>query len=469
VSATVSRPRSSAPPEQVAPARARFVERLFAPVDIASLVVFRIAFGGLMAVEAYRYLTSGWIRQYWIDPGFYFTFQGFDWVKPWAGDGMYLHFGALGVLALCLMAGFAYRVSSALFFAVFTYVFLLDKANYLNHFYLIALISFVMILVPAHRSFSVDARLRPKLRSSTVPAWALWLVRFQVGIAYFYAGVAKLNDDWLHGEPLRQWLLDAMDFPLIGGFFDARAAPYLFSYGGLILDLSAVPFLLWRRTRPYAFAALVCFHLMNTQLFSIGIFPYLMLGATTIFFAPDWPRRLLARLRRVEAPDRSERRLPGAPPARLRASQWALVAVLGAFITFNLVVPLRHLAYPGEVHWTEEGHRFAWHMKLRDKSAAPVLFVVQEPDGDVVEVHAGEFLSRRQAVKMSTRPDMILQAAHELARRGRAGGEGTVEVRARTFVSLNGRPPQPLVDPDVDLAAQHRDLGHSGWIVPLRD
>ena len=155
-----------------------------------------------------------------------------------------------------------------------------------------------MILVPAHRSFSVDARINPALRSSTVPAWALWLVRFQVGIAYFYAGIAKLNGDWLHGEPLRRWLLDAMDFPLIGRWFDEPAAAYLFSYGGLALDLSAVPLLLWRRTRPYIFAALVCFHVMNTQLFSIGIFPYLMLGATTIFFDPDWPRRALALARR---------------------------------------------------------------------------------------------------------------------------------------------------------------------------
>lgn len=470
MSATVSRPASSAPAEQVAPARARRVERLFAPVDIASLVAFRIAFGGLMAVEAYRYLTSGWIRQYWIDPGFYFTFQGFDWIKPWAGDGMFLHFGALGALAVCVMVGLSYRITATLFFAGFTYVFLLDKANYLNHFYLIALISFVMILVPAHRSFSVDARINPALRSSTVPAWALWLVRFQVGIAYFYAGIAKLNGDWLHGEPLRRWLLDAMDFPLIGRWFDEPAAAYLFSYGGLALDLSAVPLLLWRRTRPYIFAALVCFHVMNTQLFSIGIFPYLMLGATTIFFDPDWPRRALALARRGLGLDPATPPQQAAPaPSRLRPSQWALVAVLGLFVAFNVLVPLRHLTYPGEVHWTEEGHRFAWHMKLRDKEADDAVFLVKSPGGAVTEVEALEFLSPRQAVKMSTRPDMILQAAHELARRARASGEGRVEVRVRTLVSLNGRRPQPMIDPDVDLAAQPRDLGHSGWIVPLRD
>jgi hypothetical protein len=456
VSTTV---RRSTPLEAPPSGRPALLARLFEPVDIASLVAFRIAFGALMAVEAYRYLTSGWIPRYWIDPGFYFTFQGFDWVKPWGGDGMYLHFGALGALAVCVMIGLSYRVTTTLFFAGFTYVFLLDKANYLNHFYLIALIGFVMILVPAHRSFSVDARLNPKLRSSTVPAWALWLVRFQVGIAYFYAGIAKLNSDWLHGEPLRRWLLDSTDFPLIGRWLDEPAAAYLFSYGGLALDLSAVPLLLWRRTRPFIFAALVGFHVMNTQLFSIGIFPYLMLGATTIFFDPGWPRRLL----RLDA-----REAPASRPSRLRATQWALVAVLGVFAAYNVLVPLRHFAYPGEVHWTEEGHRFAWHMKLRDKAADEVVFLVTSPGGETTEVRAGEFLTPRQAEKMAARPDMILQAAHELARRGRAAGEGKVQVRALTSVSLNGRRPQPLVDPKVDLAAQPRRIGHEDWIVPLR-
>jgi vitamin K-dependent gamma-carboxylase-like protein len=451
--------------------RSALAARLFAPVDIASLVVFRIAFGAVMAIEAYRYLSSGWIRRYWIDPQFYFTFQGFDWVHPWGGNGMFVHFGVLGALALCVMAGLCYRLTTALFFVGFTYVFLLDKTNYLNHFYLICLLALVLFVVPAHRSFSIDARINPALRSATVPAWALWLVRFQVGIAYFFGGIAKLNNDWLHGEPLRHWLLDSMDFPVIGRWFDAPVMPYLFSYGGLALDLGAVPLLLWRRSRPFMFAALVAFHLTNTQLFNIGIFPYLMLGATTIFFAPDWPRRALALIGRGLGLDPPKEREPAPPPppvARLRPAQWALVAFLGLFAAYNVLMPLRHFAYPGQVHWTEEGHRFAWHMKLRDKEAQDAVFVVTQPGGKVSEVQAAEFLTPRQVVKMSTRPDMILQAAHEVARRARAAGEGAVQVRARTSVSLNGRPPQPLVDPKVDLAAQPRTIGHASWIVPLR-
>ncbi len=193
--------------------------RLFAPVDIASLVFFRIAFGTIMAVEVLRYFYHGWIRRYYIDPTYHFSYYGFEWVQPWPGIGMYLHFIALGALAICIAYGFWYRVSTVLFFLGFTYVFLLDQANYLNHFYLIVLISFLMIFIPAHRSFSVDALERPQLRSETAPAWALWVLMAQMAIVYFYGGLAKLNDDWLRGEPIRTWLASRMDFPVIGPLF----------------------------------------------------------------------------------------------------------------------------------------------------------------------------------------------------------------------------------------------------------
>ena len=230
-----------------------------------------------------------------------------------------------------------------------------------------------------------------------------------------------------------------------------------------------MPLLLWRRTRPYIFAALVCFHVMNTQLFSIGIFPYLMLGATTIFFDPDWPRRALALVAaRAGLDPATPPQQAAAAPSRLRPSQWALVAVLGLFVAFNVLVPLRHFAYPGEVHWTEEGHRFAWHMKLRDKEADDVVFLVKPPDG---EVDRGRGAGVPQPAPGA---EDVLAAGHDPAGRTRAGparaggGGGRGAGAGAHAVSLNGRRPQPMIDPNVDLAAQPRRIGHADWIVPLR-
>jgi len=159
--------------------------RLFAPVDILSLVYFRIAFGAIMLWEVYRYFDHGWIPRYWINPALNFTYYGFDWVRPWGGSGMYLHWVALGALAILIILGLGYRISATLFFLGFTYAFLLEQARYLNHFYLICLISFLMIFIPAHRAAPLDALWRPSIRSQTAPAWALWVLRAQIGIAYF--------------------------------------------------------------------------------------------------------------------------------------------------------------------------------------------------------------------------------------------------------------------------------------------
>ena len=150
------------------------------------------------------------------------------------------HFLALGILAAFIIFGLWYRVSAFLFFIGFTYVFLLDQTNYLNHFYLISWVSFLMIFVPAHRAASLDGVRRPDLRVATTPAWPLWLLRAMVGIAYFFGGVAKINSDWLHGEPMRMWLAARTDFPLIGSFFTEPWAAYFFSYSGLMFDLLVV-------------------------------------------------------------------------------------------------------------------------------------------------------------------------------------------------------------------------------------
>ncbi len=463
--------------------RKAWLRWFFGPVDIASLAFFRMAFGAIMVWEVCRYFGYGWIGRYYIEPAFHFTYYGFGWVQPWPGDGMYLHFLALGALALFIAAGFMYRLSMTLFFLGFTYVFLLDQALYLNHFYLISLLSFLMIFVPAHRAFSVDARLRPALRSDTVPAWVLGLIAAQVGIVYFYGGIAKLNADWLRGEPMRMWLAARSDFPLIGPLFTREWTVYLFSYGGLFVDLLAVPLLLWRRTRVPAFLVLVAFHLMNANLFSIGIFPWFMIAATLLFFPPSWPR-IAARLKvgelfspaawsrtgRQTQPPRERWRngLQSVPGTfSLGPGKAAVLGLLALYLAVQLLVPLRHHLYPGNVNWTEEGHRFAWHMKLRDKEALERFVAVDPANETATVIRTQDYIDLDQAADMSTRPDMILQLSHHIADDLRENGNEDVEVRALVAASLNGREPQMLIDPGADLATERRTLAPADWIEPL--
>ena len=450
----------------------RVCAALFKPVDISFLVFFRILFGGIMLWEVYRYFSYDWITRYFVGPVINFTYYGFSWVKPWPGRGMYVHFIVLGVAAACVMAGFLYRLATPVFFLAFTYFFLLDQTRYLNHLYLVCLISFVMCFLPANRAFSVDALLRPKIRTDVVPAWTLWLLRAQVGIPYFFGGIAKLNSDWIRGgEPMRTWLHPLTTTPGGSPIFTADWVVYGFVIGGLLLDLLVVPLLLWRRTRPFAFVAAILFNLINSVIFDIGIFPWLMLGALLIYFPPDLARRFA---RAFMSPGEE---FPAAAPATSAtlpetnrpsfASQKLVVEVLAAYLAFQLFFPLRHYLYPGNVSWTEEGHNFAWHMKLRTKEGEAVFTVSHPASGQTWTIRPQDYLESHQVMKMITKPELILQFSHYLAEEKRREGYGNCEVRARVMVSLNGREPQLLIDPNVDLTKEQASLLPARWIVPL--
>jgi hypothetical protein len=469
----------------------RLCINLLRPVDISFLIFFRIVFGAIMLWEVYRYFTHGWIRRYYIEPTVYFTYYGFSWVKPWPGQGMYVHFFILGVLAACILAGFFYRIAATLFFLGFTYVFLLDQTRYLNHFYLVSLISFLLIFLPAHRALSVDALLRPKRNSQTVPAWTLWLLRAQVGIAYFFGGIAKLNSDWFKGEPMRTWLRPLTRLPSIGPLFEKEWMVYHFVIGGLLLDLLVVPLLLWRRTRPYAFLAAIVFNLINAVIFQIGIFPWFMLGATLIFFPPDLMRRIVRGFVRAfaspaapspastlgeQTKDTGFSRTDAPSTVQIAATcdalswkQKAVASLLTTYLAVQIILPIRHYAYPGDVSWTEEGHNFSWHMKLRAKKADALFTLTHPASGQTWTIDPKQHLEPRQLAKMATHPDMILQFAHYLAKQTQDQGYENVEVRARVMASLNGRKPQLLIDPNADLAKERLSLLPARWILPLSE
>lgn len=436
----------------------RFRTLLFSPIDLASLVAFRAGFGGIMLWEVLRYFSHGWIERYWITPAFHFSYAGFEWVKPWPGDGMYVHMGVLGLFALFISVGFLYRISAALFFLGFSYIFLLERALYLNHLYFVCLVSFLMIFVPADRAFSVDALLRPQIRTSAVPFWPLWILRTQLAIVYIFAGIAKLNSDWVRGEPLRTWLRELQSTPYVGSLFQRSEAFHLISWGGLLFDLLIVPLLIWRRTRPFAFLAAVCFHLLNAWFFRIGIFPWLSIAMTTLFLDPDWPRRVLKAIgaSSTVSPDFTE------PSA---GRQRTVAALISVYVGFQILFPLRHWLYPGDVAWTEEGHEFSWRMKLRGKSGQAVFVVTDPKTKETWRVSPFDYLESWQVRKMATRPELIRQFAHYLAAMEREETGTAVEVRVRSKAKLNQRTPGILIDPGTDLAEEPFEIGPAKWVV----
>lgn len=465
-------PRSHPAPRREAAQETRssqpLLRRLFEPVDVASIALFRVVFGLLMLWHVLQYVVGGRLERLYLGPIFFFKYPGFEWVERASPGTMKLIFLAMAVSALLIAMGLAYRAACAVFFLGHSYMLFLDASQYQNHLYLISLVAFLMILIPAHRAFSLDAVRNRKLRSEVVPAWCLWLLRLQLGIPYFYGGLAKLNPDWLlRAQPMRLWLQQGTE----GGIRLQEAwAAYAFSWGGMAYDLLVIPALLWRRTRIPALIVTVFFHVTNSELFSIGVFPWLMLAALALYLPPSWPRRLGLFGGSLRDGSAMRKKPPSPPPVQPAARQGMVLAFLAAWSAVQLLVPFRHFLYPGNVDWTEQGHRFSWRMKLRDKRGDIRFVAVDTVSGKVLRLNdLDAVITPGQRRMMEHDPEMMRQLAHLLAKRLREAGFGNLEVRAETSISFNGRRRQPLIVPDVDLSRIDRAADTSMWIAPLRD
>jgi hypothetical protein len=423
-------------------------------VDASSLAIVRIALGAIGLLSVARIVAYGWIDALYAGPERQFSYLGFGWVPQPTSAQMGVLVAGLAVASLGLLVGWRTRASALAFLVAFAWTELIDATTYLNHYWFLTLAAALAVVAPMGRALSLDARRAGG--PATVAAGWVWLLRFQVGVVYAFAGLAKLQADWLgRALPLRLWLPARADAPVLGRLADVDAIPHIFAIAGATFDCLVVPLLLWRRTRAAAWVVLVAFHLCTWTLFPIGVFPWLMIAAATVFFEPDWPRRLSARLGpRTAVPT-------VAPVHRSRL----LIGLAVAWVVIQLALPLRHLGYPGDHRWTGQGYRFAWNVLLVEKSGS-VTFLVSEPaTGRRWIADPAELYTRNQLRVMATEPDLIHQAALAIAADERTRGH-EVEVRVDAWVSLNARPAARLIDPTVDLAHEPRDPWTDDWILP---
>jgi vitamin K-dependent gamma-carboxylase len=434
----------------------RSILDLSLPVDAASLAAFRILFGCVMGVAMIRFLAKGWVKTLYLDPVFHFPWC--SWITPWPGNGMYFHIAALIVLVFGIAVGFCYRFCAILFCAGFTYLEFIDRTTYLNHYYLVSLLSGLLIFLPAHCKWSVDARLNSQVASETIARWQIGLLRFQIGVVFVFAGLAKLNPDWLFSaQPMRMWLMARSDLPVIGSWLAEPSVAYAASWFGALYDLSVPFLLLWPRTRVVALGALIFFHGMTALLFPIGMFPWIMITASLLFLPPDWPRRLLLRKQNVEGVVASQSLKPGAP--RLSAAGAVfLVIYCGA----QILVPLRSWFHPQQGAWEMRGFNFAWRVMLVEKTGYVEFYEFDPATGSRERIPVAGYITRRQQTMMAQDPFLIRQFSQFLGRERNVKEMGH-EIRADAFATLNGHPSQRLIVAEANLAGELPEE----WIAPF--
>ncbi|MEM7738971.1 MAG: HTTM domain-containing protein [Deinococcota bacterium] len=446
----------------------KVMTRLEQPTPALPLALFRISFGLLMLVSNVRFMLRGWVSEFYVAPQMHFRYLGFGWVRPLPAWGMYAVFGLLCLLSVGIALGLAYRVSIISFFGLFSYVELLDTTYYLNHYYFICSLSFLLSFLPVQRALSLDVYLKRVKPTRYLPIWMLTALRLQLALVYLFAGVAKLNPDWLwHAQPLQIWLRTNTELPLIGNLFDYTWVAFAMSWGGMLYDLSIPFLLLWSRTRPLAYLAVIGFHVLTALLFPIGMFPWIMIVATLVFFSAEDVKGVA---RALHIPQLSKQ-MTASPTRKTRSSTTTLnrgrYAVLLLFFMFQVMMPLRHLAYPGNVLWSEEGYRFSWRVMLAEKTGFAMFTVVEHDTDKRWSVFPSDYLMPQQAKQMAFQADMIWQFAQFLEAEFNARGHDNISIYAEVHVSMNGRSSQLYIDPEVDLLQVEHTLRPKEWILPL--
>ncbi len=443
--------------------------------NAAPLAVFRVLFGLMMLASIIRFWANGWIDKLYIQPKFFFTYYGFSWVQP-IGNYTYLIFAVCALSALFVSLGYKYRISIILFFLSFTYIELMDKTTYLNHYYFISCVAFLMIFLPANTYFSMDSWKNPLKKLDKIPKWSIDSIKLILGIVYVYAGLAKLNSDWLlEAMPLKIWLPSKYDLPFLGDLLQQEWMHYAFSWSGAIYDLTIPFLLLYKPTRWFAFILVVIFHVLTRVLFPIGMFPYVMIVSALIFFDAGFHNRIIqfiSKLLRLDYSRITSKPIITSEEGKSQKFQYRskfVLPILAAFFTIQLLFPWRYLAYPNELFWTEQGYRFSWRVMLMEKASYTQFKVVNGTTGNRFYVDNTDFLTPFQEKQMSGQPDFILQYAQYLGDHFKNQGHKNISIYAESYVALNGRLSQPYVNPEIDLLKEKESFKHKDWLLPFND
>lgn len=429
---------------------------LFKKIDNINLVLFRVIFGFLITLEAFGAIATGWVRRVLVEPSFTFNFIGFDFLQIIQGEGMYLYFVIMGFFGIGVMLGYRYRFSMVAYALMWSGVYFMQKTNYNNHYYLMFLLCWIMAFLPANKSLALDSKQNPEFRSFGMPRWVLLVLIFQVWIVYTFAAINKFYPGWLDGSAISVFMAGKSNYPLIGATLQEKWLQNIMIYSGIFYDLLIIPLLLWRRTRMIGFIASLIFHLSNSIVFQIGIFPYMSIAFCLFFFTPETLRKRFL----------SKRPLYSGNEIRIPSYKNLWVIGFSVYFLFQIGLPLRHWFFKDDVLWTEEGHRLSWRMMLRAKRATLNVYVNDKNTKERKRYPYYTLLSPEQRGSIGSKPDLMWQLAQKIKETEAEKGKD-VAVYMESWVSINSGPYHRFTDFTVDIAGEKwSHFKHTDWILP---
>lgn len=355
-------------------------------------------------------------------------YPGLDFIAPYSVGLINLLIGVSLAGAAGLALGLLPRLTALVFTVSFTYLYLIDLSFYNNHYYLWSLLGILFMVVDTQNSYSIIDFFRKDF-SKRVSSMAVQSFKLLVSIVYLYAAVVKVNADWMSGYPL------IMKFEAMG-LAGSEWIGLGMSYGGLLFDFF-MAFGLWFLAKKWYVALFyIGFHISNSFLFPIGMFPFVMIAAWLLFAAPV--KSLKTTYREI---------LAGT------LIQKARLVTIGLFLLFNFVFPLRYLMYEGRTSWHRQGYLFSWRMMLDRYELKDFKFYVNLPENEISYfVDFNQFITPRQYLKSFYDAYAIWYMAQKLELDAiQKYGESDPQVFNIATVQLNQHEPKNIYNPDLDL------------------
>jgi hypothetical protein len=259
------------------------------------------------------------------------------------------------------------------------------------------------------------------------------------------------------------WLPGLYEIPIIGKLVHYKELAYLFSWAGCLYDLSIWLFLWFKRTRGIAYFFVIVFHVLTAVLFPrIGMFPFIMITATIIFFSSGWHEKILGFIKggvkKMETP---------LSHVSSGLDKSFISGALVIYFIVQLFLPIRHLQYPGNLFWHEQGYRFSWRVMLMEKNGLTNIILNDPVKKERREVDQNLYLTPFQKQQMRSQPDMLIQFANHLGDEFLKEKGYAPEVYVKSRISLNGRRSQVFTNDTLNLVGLDEPL-KSGFIVPFK-
>lgn len=435
----------------------RAKDYLTAPISGHILGLFRLIFGCFMVYEMLDYVQIDLVANAFVLPKIHLSY--IDFIQPPAPWLLYLMLYTMLTCAVLILMGVLFRPACFVFATFYGFFLLLDKGIFNNHLYLFILLSFVLGFTHADHFFSVRNLFgKAKMSALLVPRWEIFILQLHFAIVYFYGGLAKLNPDWLFRfQPVKYMLEVYPNDGMLAFWLKNDFQACFLSYGGLVFDL-AIPFLLWyKRTRWWSLVPLVFFHVSNALTFQdIGIFPFIMIFATLLFFEPSE----LPFLRNMQLHDQN--------PTVLTSPKW-VSRLMMVYVIIQLLFPFRGLFLPNPVNWTMIANRFSWRMKSQSRLVDEFAFTIQDgTSGQKLPVEINKFLNPMQINAAAHDVVAVATIAKALAKEGRVQGMADPIVNANIRVRWNGYDAANTVDPSVDLSkVEVSAFKKLNWVMPV--